>query len=88
MYSTPYSCQILRNFSVLDRFSKNTQIQNFTKIRLVGTELLHSDRRTDGRTDRHDEADSHFRNFAKAPKNYVITQNSRLQHVVKLLVPL
>ena len=31
-------------------FRKNTQISNFMKIRLVGAELLHVDRRTDGQT--------------------------------------
>ena len=30
----------------LDRFSKNTQIQNFMKIRPVGIELLHEERQT------------------------------------------
>jgi len=33
------------------------------KIRRVGTELFHADRLTD----RHDEADVSFRNFANAP---------------------
>jgi len=33
-----------------DRFSKNTQISNFMKIRLVGAELFHADRQTDGQT--------------------------------------
>jgi len=36
----------------LGRYLKNTQIQNFTKIRPVGAELFHADR--------HDEANSHF----------------------------
>ena len=31
----------------------------------IGAELLHVDRRTDGRTDRHDEADSLFPQFCK-----------------------
>jgi hypothetical protein len=48
----------------LDRFSKNTQISNFIEILLVGTELFHEDGRTDG----HDEANSLFQNFEKAPK--------------------
>jgi hypothetical protein len=38
---------------------KNTQISNFTKIRAVGAELFH----TDGRTDRHEEANSRFAQF-------------------------
>jgi hypothetical protein len=37
------------------------------KIRPVGAELFHADRRTDGRADRHDEANSRFRNFANTP---------------------
>jgi len=48
----------------LDKFSKNTQISNFFKIRLVKAELLHADRGKDGQTDRwadrHDEANSRF----------------------------
>jgi len=31
----------------LDRFSKNIQIKKFMKIRPVGAELFHADRRTD-----------------------------------------
>jgi len=30
---------------------KNTQIQNFTKVRPVGAELFYADRRTDRQTD-------------------------------------
>jgi hypothetical protein len=37
------------------------------KIRPVGAEMFHADRRAEGRTDRHDEANSRFRNFANAP---------------------
>ena len=33
------------------------------KIRLVGAELFHAERRTDGQTVRHDEAKSHFLKF-------------------------
>jgi hypothetical protein len=39
------------------------------KIRQVGAELFYADGRTDGQTDRRDEANSRFRNFAKASKN-------------------
>jgi hypothetical protein len=42
-------------------------MSNFMKIRPVGAELFHADGRTD--TARHDEVNSRFRNFAKAPKN-------------------
>jgi hypothetical protein len=38
------------------------------KIRPVGAKLFHADRRTDGQTDRHDEAIGHFRNIANALK--------------------
>ena len=38
------------------------------KILPVGAELFQEYRRTDGRTDRHDEANA-FRSFANAPKN-------------------
>jgi len=35
------------------------------KIRPVEAELFHVDRRTDGRTDRHDEANSRFTKFCE-----------------------
>ena len=43
----------------LTDFSKNTQISNFMKIRLVGAALFHVDRWTD----RQDEANSRFSQF-------------------------
>jgi len=43
----------------LDKFSKNTQISNFMKIRPVVAQMFHAG----VRTDRHDEA---FSNFAEA----------------------
>ena len=39
------------NSNFLDRISKNAQISNFMKIRLVGAELFHADGQADG----HDE---------------------------------
>jgi hypothetical protein len=44
-----------------DRFSKNPQISNVMKIRQLGAELFDSDR--EGRTGRHNAANSHFLQF-------------------------
>jgi hypothetical protein len=43
---------------------KNTQIPNLNKIRPMGAELFHEDRRTDMMKNK-----NRFRSFAKAPKN-------------------
>jgi hypothetical protein len=43
----------------LDRFSKNSEKSNVTKIRPVGAELFYAD----GRTDKQDEANSRFPQF-------------------------
>ena len=45
-------------------FRKKVQISSFIKIRLVGPELFHADRRTDMT-----KLIVAFRNFAKAPKD-------------------
>jgi hypothetical protein len=63
MQSTRYSCQIL-NLNYLDRFSKNTKIQNFMKIRPFGAKLFHADGQTDM-----PKVTVALRNFANAPKN-------------------
>jgi hypothetical protein len=56
MRNVLYSRYFIRNLNFLDRFSKNTEIYNFMKIRSVGVELFHKDRRTD----RYDEANNRF----------------------------
>jgi len=53
------------NLYFLDRFSKYIQISNFIKICPLEAALFHSD----GETDRYNEANSCFSEFAKAPKN-------------------
>jgi len=40
-------------------------MSNFVNIRPVETELFHAGRQTDGRTDRHDEANICFSQFCK-----------------------
>jgi hypothetical protein len=49
----------------LDRFVKNVQISNFVKTSPVGAELPNSDGRTDG----HDEANSHFSQFFESAES-------------------
>ena len=65
------------NVTIPDLFLKNTQIQNFIKIRPVGAELLHADKRTDRQALRDKRTFKKwdmikpivvFRNFANAPK--------------------
>jgi len=54
-----------RNLNFLDRFPKNAHISKFTEASPLGAELFHVDGRTDGQTDRHDEANSRFSQFCE-----------------------
>jgi len=57
----------------LNRLSKNTKTANFTKIRPVEANVF----RMDGQTDRHDEANGRFSQFANATKNTHIISNTQ-----------
>ena len=50
----------------------------FLEIRQVGAEPFCAGGRADGRTDRHDEANSRFRSFAKASKTMTVRASTRL----------
>jgi hypothetical protein len=56
------------NLEFLDRFSKNTEIPNFMKIRPVGAEFFHAGGRMEGQTDI-TRLIVVFRNFANALKS-------------------
>ena len=60
------------SWNFLNKFSKNPQISNPTKIRPVGAELFHADGRTYGQTDGQRDGRSRFFNFAKALKKWAI----------------
>jgi hypothetical protein len=56
------------NLIFLERFSKNTQISDFTKNHPVGAELFHAD----GETGRHYEANSRFSQFCECAQLHLI----------------
>ena len=62
------------NFNFLNRFSKNTQISNFMKIRPVGDALFHTDRQTD----KNNVASCRFPSFANPPykKDWILRDNT------------
>ena len=70
---TRYSYPILMKLKFPYRFSKNTQISNFIKIRPVIAELLHADRLTDGQTSM-TKLTVAFRKFSKVPNKYQQTK--------------
>jgi hypothetical protein len=66
----------------LDRFSKSPEISDFMKTHPVGAKVFHSERQTNGRTDRHTDRETDrqnnmtkvifpFRDFAIALKKTV-----------------
>jgi hypothetical protein len=57
------------NLNFLSGFSKNIQISNCMKIRQVGAEMFHADRRTDGRRDM-TKLIVAFRYFANSQTNF------------------
>jgi len=60
----------------LDRFSKNTQISNFLKIRQVGAKLLHADGHTDKTDGEANRCFSQFYELAQQRAVYIIRNNN------------
>jgi len=59
-----FCCQILKKLEfILKIFEKNTQTSNFMKIRPLGVELFHADRRTERQTYNDEETNSRFEQF-------------------------
>jgi hypothetical protein len=72
MWSAGYSCESLMKIGFSRQFFfRNTQKSNFTKIRPVGAELFHADRRTDMT-----KLIVAFRDFVKASKNQSVNHQS------------
>ena len=53
------------NFNFLYTFPKNTHLSNFMKIRPVGADVFHANKRTEGQTDRRDDSNSRFSQFCE-----------------------
>ena len=75
------------NLNILYRFSKNTQISNFMKIRPLGAELFHAGGRTDGRMDGQTDRQRDmaelivaFCNCTKAPKRIKLCLSTPWRH--------
>ena len=67
MSSTPYSCHILIKLEFFSTSFRKILVCSVMKTRPVRAELFHAGRRTDGQTDRHDEASS--RDFKHPPRS-------------------
>ena len=85
MYISLPSCKVLIivvtcqwHINFLNRFSKNSQIQNSMKIPLVAAMLFHANgrtlthRQTNGRYERHEEADSRLSQFYSSAKKRIL----------------
>jgi len=53
-------------------------MSNFIKIQSVGTQMIHAQRRKDGRKGRHDEANSCFSQFCERAYEYINTSRDSL----------
>jgi len=65
----------------LERFSKNTQIPNFMKIRPVGVMMSYTDRQTD----RHDETSSRFSQICNRTQNIILPGGELLTYQIRYL---
>jgi len=83
-YKVPAFLSDFNETCFLDSVSKNTQMSNFVKIRPVGAELFHADRRTDGRTDTHEEVNSRFSQFFKRTYKHFSSLSCVTQNVQSL----
>jgi hypothetical protein len=75
------SCPIKMKLEFCWLLLTNTEKQYFTKIRKIGAEVLHADRRIDRNTDMKKPIIP-FRNFPETPnKSFLFNQNRVLPHV-------
>jgi hypothetical protein len=63
--------------NVLNKSSKNVPISSSMIILSMGAELFHED----GQTDRYDDANNVFRNFAKAPESNILASSHGSQYI-------
>jgi hypothetical protein len=55
------------------------------KIYLVGAEELNCSMRTDGQTDRHDEAESHILQFVNMPEMFFLNKTPEISLILKII---
>jgi hypothetical protein len=64
------------SLNLLDKFSKNPRLSNFTKIRPVNAEFFHSDKQTDKYPDM-TKLRAALRSFANEPRNQKVVSPSQ-----------